>query len=303
MTFNYDEEVICNHLVTTETKKLWAIEMDLAQKLLDVCKKNQLQIWAEAGTLLGAVRHQGFIPWDDDMDFCMMRPDYEKLLQVGPKEFKEPYFFQSIYTDNFWGGMAKLRKSDTAMIESDYMFHQNFNRGIFIDIFPLDAVPDDFTEFKKRYNKVKLLRRIIKNYKKQNPQKLNLKAKMNHYAIKAMGVFGGVNFLEHRVNHHLTCNKIEDNKDVSIWDFFALEQLDISKVIRRPKDCYSDTIFLPFYNMLIPAPIKYHEVLTSWYGDYMKPVKGTQLHNNGVIDCERSYEIVLDELRNRDKKA
>ena len=94
---NMHEEVIDGHLVTTETKKLWAVEMDIAQKLLDVCKKHNLPIWAEAGTLLGAVRHKGFIPWDDDMDFCMMRKDYEKLMEIAPHEFLYPYFFQSFY--------------------------------------------------------------------------------------------------------------------------------------------------------------------------------------------------------------
>ena len=80
MNFNLNEEIIDGHLVIEEDKKLWAVEMDLAEKLLNVCKKHDLKIWAEGGTLLGAVRHKGFIPWDNDMDFVMMRDDYEKLI-------------------------------------------------------------------------------------------------------------------------------------------------------------------------------------------------------------------------------
>ena len=99
MSFNLNEEVMDGHTVTADMKKLWAVEMDLAKKLLEVCKKYNLKIWAEGGTLLGAVRHKGFIPWDDDLDFVMMRDDFEKLIEIGPKEFNEPYFLQTIYNN------------------------------------------------------------------------------------------------------------------------------------------------------------------------------------------------------------
>lgn len=291
-----EEEIIDGHLVSADTKKLWAVEMDIAQKLLEVCEKYNLRIWAEAGTLLGAVRHKGFIPWDDDMDFSMMREDYEKLMEVGPMEFKDPYFFQSFYTDNFSGGMLKIRRSDTAMIESDYKSHQDLNRGIFVDVFVLDAIPKSEFSFKMEFETIKFLRRIIKNRRKLNPANARISAKLFHYLVKGFCSLIGLNNIEKGIAVLLSSNKIANNKEMAMMDFFALEQWSPSKVKRRSISCYDSTIFLPFHQMMLPVPKGFHEVLTSWYGDYLTPVKGSALHDNLIVDCERSYEEVLKEL-------
>lgn len=74
-SFSLDEEVRCDYTVTKEAKKLWAAEMDLALQLEKICKKHNIKYFAAGGTLLGAVRHKGFIPWDNDMDFLMLKDD------------------------------------------------------------------------------------------------------------------------------------------------------------------------------------------------------------------------------------
>lgn len=101
-----------------------------------VCQKHNLTWFADYGTLLGAVRHQGFIPWDDDIDVSMFRDDYMRLLAVAPDEFTEPYFFQNTYTDILVTVFSKLRDSRTTAIEFPDI--PDMNQGIFIDIFPLD---------------------------------------------------------------------------------------------------------------------------------------------------------------------
>ena len=275
MSFNLNEEVIDGHMVQSKTKELWAIEMDIAQKLLEVCKKHNLKIWASGGTLLGAVRHRGFIPWDDDMDFVMMRDDYEKLIEIGPTEFEYPYFFQSFYTDkHFWGGMAKVRRSDTTLIEKDYKYHKDFNRGIFVDVFVLDAVPDDDNKLEKMYKKVKFLRKLLFHYRLLDARKFNFKVRLRQLFINLF--FAVVNQ-----------KKVQN-------------EMPFSKIIGGSKHSYEGTIMVPFHDMTIPIPNGYDDLLRRQYGDYMTPIKGGALHEVSIFDCKRPYNEVMLELKRKD---
>ena len=140
----YQEEERCGYTIPATMKRVWAVELDLLEKLQDVCARHGLRYFACGGTLLGAIRHKGFIPWDDDIDVVMFREDYEKLLEIAPLEFTEPYFFQTAFNDQKYSrGHAQLRNSNTTAILHTEKGCYTFNQGIFLDIFPLDAVPDD----------------------------------------------------------------------------------------------------------------------------------------------------------------
>ncbi len=135
-----DEEVRCGYTVTSSMKKIWAVELDLLAKFDEVCSKHAIQYVALWGTALGAVRHNGFIPWDDDIDVGMDRENYDKLCAIAPKEFKEPYFFQNALTDRaYFSPMARLRNSlTTAAIRGFDTL--DYNNGIYIDIDILDGL-------------------------------------------------------------------------------------------------------------------------------------------------------------------
>lgn len=299
MSFNLQEEVIDGHLVTAETKKLWAVEMDIAQKLLDVCQKYNLKIWAAAGTMLGAVRHKGFIPWDDDMDFCMMREDYKKLIEIGPKEFEYPYFFQSFYTDaHAWEYLVKIRRSDTAAIEASYQFHKEFNRGIFVDILVLDGVPQDKDDFRKLYRNVGIINRLLHNYRMLNPRYYSKMVKIRHALIYAYVVIRNPYRLREKIEQLFLKNPINDVDLCGAIEFHASVGTDIKKIKISNKHCYDETVLLPFHDMLIPVPKGYDKLLTDIYGDYMKPVKGGASHSLIVVDCDRSYKDIMKELLN-----
>lgn len=107
-----------------------------------VCTENHIKYWLYAGTLIGAVRHNGFIPWDDDLDVAMLREDYERFLKVAPKCLGNRYFIQTWESDpGFALPLAKVRKNDTIYLESGSQY-SNCHHGLFVDIFVYDNLPD-----------------------------------------------------------------------------------------------------------------------------------------------------------------
>ena len=136
----YKDELRSNFLVTADRKKVWQAELNILRELDRICRKHGIRYFADYGTLLGAVRHQGFVPWDDDIDVVMLRPEYERFKQVAAIEIREPLFFQNTYTDGFVTGFSKIRDSRTSAVE--FPDYDGMHQGIFVDIFPLDDVPD-----------------------------------------------------------------------------------------------------------------------------------------------------------------
>ena len=120
-----------------DLRKVWDVELDLFEKFKSICEKYNLTYCACSGTLLGAVRHKGFIPWDDDMDLFLPWQDYVKFMEVAPKECQYPYCFQSFLTDKDGEISAnRMRRSDTTGLtqwESENITDKDYDRGIFID--------------------------------------------------------------------------------------------------------------------------------------------------------------------------
>lgn len=147
-----------------------AVQLQILRELDRVCRENDLSYCVFYGTLLGAVRHKGYIPWDDDVDILMPRADYDRLTLIASKVFPFPYFLQTPESDAecFYGGYGKLRKSNTTGLEKKNEGHY-CNQGIWIDIFPLDFIPVDEKRKKEQQEKVKTCQRLL--MKKTYPEK------------------------------------------------------------------------------------------------------------------------------------
>lgn len=290
MDFNTESEVRNGYHVSEFMKQIWKVETDLLSKLLDVCERYGLRCWVDGGTMLGAVRHGGFIPWDDDIDVCMPRTDYDKLISIGQKEFHHPYFLQSAYSDNqYFRGHAQLRNSLTTAIRPSEAYRP-FNQGIFIDIFPLDGVPDDPQETKQ------LIHSIHKTYS-------YLKAANLH--ILYSGRLGQI-FRKIRCNrwvkregwsniYAVTENKLRQTS-VETADRWAELSFSGDDIV-FDKSLFSQTVWLNFENIKVPVPVGYDKFLRTQYGDnYMTPMKAPNYHGELVFSVNRSYDEVRPEV-------
>lgn len=128
--------------VDEKRKKLWKIELDMLEIVQEICKKNSINYFLHSGSALGAVRHNGFIPWDDDLDLGMLRNDFQRFVSACEKELKPPFFLQ--YGLNDGGhvcGLLRIRNSNTtAIIRNDE--DKDCNNGVYLEIYPFDNIPD-----------------------------------------------------------------------------------------------------------------------------------------------------------------
>ena len=124
-----------------DIEKLKGIELQLLDAFVSACEQLNIDYYILAGTLIGAVRHKGFIPWDDDIDIGMFRKDYDIFLEEGQKLLPKDVFLQTFITDKEYPTyFAKLRKSNTTFIEKS-VSKLKMNHGVYLDIFPLDYFP------------------------------------------------------------------------------------------------------------------------------------------------------------------
>lgn len=267
-------------------KRVWQVELDLLERLLDVCRHHDLRIWVDGGTMLGAVRHKGFIPWDDDIDVCMPRPDYDRLIALGGSVFSEPYFLQSAYSeDDYFRGHAQLRRSDTAAIRPSESY-RTFNQGIFIDIFPLDGVNPDTAQLKADLHAIRRVHKRLKAihlnvfYSGRWGQVFRkLSSRREVWKTGREAYFKATEDLLRR--HSVV--------DSAQWAELAFSGDDIC----FDRHIFDRTILLPFEHLQVPVPEGYDLFLRTQYGDdYMTPMQVGNYHGELVFDTEHNYREV-----------
>ena len=134
-----------------KTRKVQLVEVEILNEIDRICKKHKIKYFLVGGTLLGAVRHKGFIPWDDDIDIAMLRDDYDKFINIclNTDELSDQYFMHSDITDdNYWLPYIKVRKNNTTFSEK-FLKDYDTHKGIFVDIFPLENIKKEKGFFQK----------------------------------------------------------------------------------------------------------------------------------------------------------
>lgn len=282
----YKEEIRNDYLISADMKKVWAVELEILEQIDLICRKHDIRYFAAFGTLLGAVRHQGFIPWDDDIDLMMLRDDYARFQQIAPLELSYPYNFVGECDNGIVRVHSKVEDERTSavIVPENYEAHQ----GIFVDIFPIDDLPDGSV---KKNNIFRMQFEMWLGIFNPEP----IMQYLADSSIPEDKYVLGRNMLSEFVNMKYA-DRVKLFNSVCESNFGESDTVGylagcLKKYKANIKRYYfGETLYVPFENTTIPIPKYYDEILTDRYGDYMKPVRATNYHGGCDFDVNNSYK-------------
>ena len=295
---NLNDEVICGYLVTKEQKRINQCYLELLREFDRLCREHDLKYYMFFGGLIGCVRHQGFIPWDDDIDLIMPRRDFERLACMTQEQFgtKAPYFLQNPVTDpGNVESLIRMRRSDTTYIRSvDWECAKKaavgspYNMGLGLSILPLDNVPAAPAMKKLQFAVSGVLTSMLYRAYEPAGEKPFRRLICRIPAV----LLGYKNFFLLRHLPYRLCGK---NRSGTVQVFDGLYR---SSTAYQAED-FRETVFLPFEDMMVPAPAGYDRILRQTYGDYMQFPPESKRHppHGSLVSCDTPYTESVAGLR------
>lgn len=281
-------------------KRAWAAQMEVLLVVDEICRKHDLPYFAYAGTLLGAVRHGGFIPWDDDIDICMKRSDYDKLIKILPTELPRGFVVAGMYA-----GEARLQNAayvpqlrviadETQWGFNEYMmrFHGFPYQRVGLDIFPLDGIPQNTQQAELQKAIVRHGIPLLRDWEMlaaQQRLEIELRKLEQLAAMQIPRGEGSRNWIWRMLDAVSSLCRVEDAEELTRYSVWIGRE-----DFRLKKEWFNEVIYLPFENIEVPVPVEYDKVLTVGYGDYRKPLRGAADHDYpfyGHMEAELKKQI------------
>lgn len=261
-----------------------AVLYEMLEVLDEICRKHNIRYMLFAGTALGAVRHGDFVPWDDDLDVVMTRTEYERFLEIAPRELDERrYFLQKEFSEHWPMFFSKLRKNDTAFLERYIPKDMQSHRGVYIDIFPCDNLKPG-----KLGRRLQFFASKVVIAKSLDSRGYWTKNKAKQLFIILCRLLPKKPFCRYVMQ--------QGREDTACVHTFLGGAARYKRSI-FPRKWFTETVDLPFRNGKFPVSAYYDEMLTAMYGDYMTPTpkekRGMKIHAE-LVDLDRSYTEYRD---------
>lgn len=262
--------------------------LEIFKVVADICERHQIPYFAIGGTCLGAVRHHGFIPWDDDLDIAIPIQHFDRFWEIADKELPAKYQTYThkkvkVYNKPF----GKIHNIETAYIETKELDFKDSYKGIFVDIMPISAIPDQPEEREEFYRQVRRYKKL--NYTRRYPISLmnSNRRKRKWILMRALGPF---------IKYDHYSEKLLDLMRSHPFGSTSLTGYTWSKNIRKftfPVEYFETTVDLPFEDTTIKCPVKYGEYLKAQFGEnYMEvpPEESRWYHKTELVDTHKSYK-------------
>jgi len=267
-------------------RDLQLCELEIVRNVLEICEKHDLQIYMIGGTFLGAVRHRGFIPWDDDVDLGFSRKDYETFLQVAPEELKDGYYLRHYETDPTMP-YYPAQVVDPSFEILDVSAKIPKMRSAWIDLFPLDGMPDGAVSYFFHKYRLLYLRMMLKFSQFDQVVAVNLKNRPLHEKIlvavgKHLHLEGKLDTLKRMRLIDRCLKKFPFENCRRVVNFMGAYKF--REVFDR--SVYEDSVEYPFEDITLPAPRDYDLVNRQLYGDYVTPPPAEEQNKHGTITGE-----------------
>lgn len=263
------------------------------------CTENNILYFGVGGTAIGAVRHKGFIPWDDDIDVCMLRKDYDRFVSLKESCNKNEFAIIDYHDKGNPAVYAKFINMNTTLVEFDY---NPYSSGLFIDVFPLDNVASDVDDVKilkdKIMSDVALYQRSAFDLCFRDILRYIAKGHLNTVAR----VLANKIVYRHKYSEYVKLLENDENMLRGIEGENVLNYFTFYKLEREifPKEWFSSAIEVPFENVKMKIPVGYHEYLTKLFGDYMTPPPvNQQVSHHSHYYCNLKEHISMKEIRHR----